>query len=348
MQLKPDQLDAHLRKQLAPVYLISGDDPLRVMEAADAVRAAARARGYDERQVMTVQTGFDWNSLHSEAGNLSLFSQQRILDLRLPGGKPGKEGAQVLQDFAGHLPEDTLLLVTTGKLDAATRKSKWVQSLEKAGVAVTIWPLKGSAELLGWVGARMRRRGLEPTAAAVEMLTGQVEGNLLACAQEIDKLHLLNGAGTVDVEDITAMVADNARFDVYALVDSALLGDAARCVRILQRLRAEAVAVPVVLWALTREIRPLAGMAAAIAEGDPVGAVLGRYHVWQARKNIVGAALKRLSADDCKAMIRQCARIDRLCKGRATGNVWDELLQLTLRLAGKDILPGPAVMEQAC
>ncbi|MCK5481397.1 MAG: DNA polymerase III subunit delta [Gammaproteobacteria bacterium] len=346
MNLKPEQLEPHLRKQLAPVYFISGDDPLRVIEAADAVRAAARSQGYDEREVLTVQTGFDWNSLLSEAGNLSLFSQRRIIDLRLPGGKPGKEGAQVLRDFAEQLPEDTLLLITSGKLEKPARTSKWVQALDKAGVVLFVWPLKG-AELTTWVRARMLQRGLEPTVEAVEMLTGLVEGNLLACAQEIDKLHLLNGAGPVDVADITAMVGDNARYDVFGLIDSALLGDAARCVRILHRLQAEAVAPPVVLWALSREIRPLVGMATAVAEGDPVAAILGRYHVWQNRKQIVGAALKRLSADDCKAMIRQCALVDRVCKGRAAGNAWDELLQLTLKLAGKNVLPETLEMEQA-
>ena len=141
MQLKPEQLGAHLKKQLAPVYFISGDDPLRVMEAADAVRHAARAQGYDERDVLTVQPGFDWYSLQSESGNLSLFSSRRIIDLRLPGGKPGRDGAQALRDYAAQLPEDTLLLVTAGKLEPAARKSKWVQSLDAAGVVMFLWPL---------------------------------------------------------------------------------------------------------------------------------------------------------------------------------------------------------------
>jgi len=346
MDLKPEQLDTHLRKQLAPVYFISGDDPLRVIEAADAVRAAARAQGYDEREVLMVQAGFDWNSLLSEAGNLSLFSQRRIIDLRMPTGKPGMEGAQALRDFAGLLPEDTLLLVTAGRLEPEARKSKWVQALDKAGVVVFVWPLKGT-ELPAWVRSRMQRCGLEPTAEAVEMLAAQVEGNLLACVQEIDKLHLLNGAGPVDVADIAALVADNARFDVYGLVDSALLGEAARCVRILRGLQAEAVAPQIVLWALSREIRTLVGMATAVAAGDPIGAVLGRYRVWQNRKRIIETALKRVSAGECKGMIRQCALIDRVSKGRAAGNAWDELLQLTLKLAGKSVLPDTVAMEQA-
>ena len=337
MQLKPEQLDAHLNKQLAPLYFISGDDPLRVMEAADAVRAAARAQGYDERDVLTVQTGFDWYSLQSEAGNLSLFSSRRIIDLRMPTGKPGREGAQALRDYAEQLPEDTLLLVTAGKLDPAARKSKWVQALDKAGVVLFVWPMD-AREFNGWVAARMRRCGLEPSAEAVSMLADRVEGNLLACVQEIDKLYLLQGAGPVDADAITRLVADNARFDVFGLVDAALAGKAARSIRILHGLEAEGMAPQVVLWALAREIRQLTAMATQVAGGQAIPGVLSRYHVWANRKTIVGTALKRLKPAECNAMLRHCASIDRVSKGRGAGNAWDELLQLTCRLAGQEVL----------
>jgi DNA polymerase-3 subunit delta len=337
MQLKPEQLDAQLNKQLAPVYFITGDDPLRVMEAADAVRAAARAQGYDERDVLTVQPGFDWYSLQSEAGSLSLFSSRRIIDLRIPTGKPGREGAQALRDFAEQLPEDTLLLVTAGKLEPAARKSKWVQALDRAGVVVFVWPMD-AREFNGWVAARMRRCGLEPTAEAVSMLADRVEGNLLACVQEIDKLYLLQGKGAVDADAITRLVADNARFDVFGLVDAALAGKAARSIRILHGLKAEGTAPQVVLWALAREIRQLTAMATQVAGGQAVPGVLGRYHVWANRKSIVGAALKRLKPAECNAMLRHCAAIDRISKGRGAGNAWDELLQLTCRLAGRKVL----------
>ncbi|MDH5514979.1 MAG: DNA polymerase III subunit delta [Gammaproteobacteria bacterium] len=337
MQLKPEQLDAHLKKQLAPVYFVSGDDPLRVMEAADAVRAAARAQGYDERDVLTVQTGFDWYSLQSEAGSLSLFSSQRIIDLRMPTGKPGREGAQALRDFAEQLPEDTLLLVTAGKLDPAARKSKWVQALDKAGVVLFVWPMD-AREFNGWVAARMRRCGLEPTAEAVSMLADRVEGNLLACVQEIDKLYLLQGAGAVDADAITRLVADNARFDVFGLVDAALAGKAARSIRILHGLEAEGTAPQIVLWALAREIRQLTAMATQVAGGQAIPGVLSRYHVWANRKTAVGTALKRLKPAECNAMLRHCASIDRISKGRGAGNAWDELLQLTCRLAGQEVL----------
>jgi len=345
MQLKPEQLDAHLGKTLAPVYFISGDEPLRVMEAADAVRAAARLQAYDERDVLTVQPGFDWNSLLAEAGNLSLFAQRRLIDLRLPGGKPGEAGARVLREFASRPPEDTLLLVTAGKLDPATRRSKWVQALEQAGVAVFVWPLAEQA-FTGWVRERMRRRGLQPSAEAVHMLAARVEGNLLACVQEIDKLYLLQGAGPVAADDIVRLVADHARFDVYVLVDAALGGKAERSVRILNGLQAEGVAPPVVLWALARELRQLAAMASERQPGQPVTGVMARYRVWASRRAVVGAALQRLSPARCGQLLRDCAAIDRVCKGRSTGNAWDELLQLILQLAGRPALAGPRQLEQ--
>ena len=337
MQIKPEQLNSHLRKQLAPVYFISGDEPLRVIEAADAVRAAARAQGYDERTVLTVQAGFDWDSLMSGAGNLSLFSERRIIELRLPGGKPGDAGSRALRAYAGQPPEDTLLLISAGKLDSKARKAKWVQALDQAGVAVFVWPL-GVPEYTGWVRKRMQACGLEPTSDAVELLADRVEGNLLACAQEIDKLFLLHGAGPVDAAAVNHMVADNARFDVYGLVDSALAGDGVRSARILQGLRAEGVAPPVVLWALAREIRQLLGMAGELARGQAVAAVLSRFRVWQSRKSLLGGALQRHTKPQFVKLLRQCAAIDRMIKGQAAGNPWDELLQLSLLLAGTPVM----------
>jgi len=346
MQLKPEQIDAHLRKQLAPIYFISGDEPLRVMEAADAIRAAAREQGYDERDVLTAQAGFDWDSLMSEAGNLSLFSQRRVIDLRLPTGKPGADGSKALRAYAERPPDDTLLLVTAGKLDPAARKSKWVQALDKAGVVVFVWPLKGQ-EFNAWVAQRMRQRGLQPTADAVTLLSERVEGNLLACVQEIEKLYLLQGEGEVDAGAILALVADNARYDVFGLLDSALAGKAARCVRMLQGLQAEGLVPQIVIWALARELRQLTAMAGSLASGQPVQAVLSQYRVWPAeRKSLVAAALRRLSVTQCNALLQHCARVDRISKGQGAGSAWDELLQLTLKLAGDQALPDTARMEQ--
>ncbi|MDH3525943.1 MAG: DNA polymerase III subunit delta [Gammaproteobacteria bacterium] len=346
MQINPEQLASRLRGPLAPVYFISGDEPLRVMEAADAVRAQARKQGYDEREVLSVQPGFDWSALETAAGSLSLFSQRRVIDLRLPGGKPGDAGSKALRAYAEQPPEETILLITAGKLEPSARRSKWVQALDQAGVVVFVWPLDAQ-QFPAWVRARMRQRGLDPTAEAVALLTERVEGNLLACVQEIDKLYLLQGEGPVDAAAVTAMVADSARFDVFSLVDAVLSGDGVRSTRILRGLQGEGVAAPVVLWALTRELRQLTTMADAVAGGEAIPKVLARFRVWQARKPVIGQALGRLSGAVCRDLLRRCALVDRIIKGRAAGNPWDELLQLALLLAGVRVFPATLFQQPA-
>lgn len=344
MQVKPEQLERQLRRALAPVYFISGDEPLRVMEAADAVRMAARRGGYSEREVLTVQSGFDWNSLVNAGGDLSLFAERRIIELRLPTGKPGEAGARALCGWAQQPPQDTLLLITAGRLESAARKGKWVQALDAAGVVVFVWPLDPN-QFPAWVRARMQQRGLEPAPQAVTLIAERVEGNLLACIQEIDKLYLLQGAGPVSADDVLAAVTDSARFDVYGLVDSALAGEAIRSIRILQGLRGEGVAAPVVLWALANDIRQLVAMTEPVERGESISRVLARFHVWQFRRAQFGLALKRLSGRTCHALLRRCATLDRIIKGQATGNAWDELLQLTLQLAGVNALPANDDLE---
>ncbi len=342
MQLRPEQLAEHLGGPLAPLYFIHGDETLLVQEAADAVRSAARAAGHAEREVYTVEPGFDWARLEEAAASLSLFAERRILELRMPGAKPGDVGARTLRAWAERPPEDTLLLIVSGKLDAGQRKSKWVQALEAAGVGVAVWPV-GMRELPGWIRQRMRTRGLKPTAGAVQLLAERVEGNLLAAAQEIDKL-ALRVAGEVDEAAVAAAVADSARYDVFGLVDSALAGEAARALRMLDGLRGEGVEPVLVLWALAREIRSLAGMAEAVAGGEAPAAVLRRFRVWQSRQGPVGAALGRFRPPAWQALLARCALIDRVIKGQAPGKPWDELVQLTLALAGRrlGLPPRPA------
>jgi len=344
MQIQPEKLETRLRGPLAPVYFISGDEPLRVGEAADAVRVRARAEGFDEREVLTAGTGFDWNSLAAAAGSLSLFSARRIIDLRLPGGKPGDAGAKALRAYAEAPPEDTLLLITAGKLEPSARKSRWVEALDRAGVVVFVWPLDGR-QLPAWVRTRLQRRGLDATPEAATLLAERVEGNLLACAQEVEKLYLLLGAGRIDERDVAAAVADSARFDVYDLVDAALAGDGARGVRILNGLQGEGVAPPVVLWALARDLRQLAAMAQVRDAGQSIAAVLSRFRVWQSRTTAFTRALQRLSGAACNRLLRRCALIDRVIKGQAPGNAWDELLQLTLWLAGVNTVPAALPRE---
>lgn len=336
MQLRPEQLAGHLDKGLAAAYLVYGEEMLVRQEAVDAIRAAARLRGYAEREVFDIDKDFDWSLVRDAANALSLFAERRILELRMPGGKPGEAGSRMLQGYLAQPPEDRLLLLVTGKLDVSQRRAKWVQVLERTGVSIAAWPIDAQ-RLPRWIQARMRACGLRPTPEAVALLAERVEGNLLACAQEIEKLRLLQGAGELDAAAVVASVADSARFGLFGLVDSALTGDGARTVRMLNGLRAEGIEPPLVVWALARELRSLEGMSRGIANGEAVSRVMERSRVWQSRQAVVGAALRRHRPALWQDLLSHCARIDRVIKGQLQGNAWDELIQLSLQLAGSPL-----------
>lgn len=340
MNINFEQLDAQLRRGLAPVYLISGDEPLQVQEAADAVRVAARAQGFSERTVMHVETGFDWNELLAAASEMSLFADRKVLDLRMPGGKPGKPGGEALKAYAENPSPDNLLLITTGRLDKPTQNTAWYKALDKAGVSLSIWPPK-LQELPAWIERRMRAKGMQPEREACALIAERVEGNLLAAQQEIEKLYILHGAARVNRADVAAAVADSARFDAFTLIDSALQGKVARVARIAGSLRSEGEEVLKILGALGREVRSLTLMAHECAAGEKVDAVLNKHRVWQARKSLVRGGLTRHTPAQWDGLLKRCAHLDRVCKGAARGNAWDELLQLALAIAGAD-LTGPA------
>jgi DNA polymerase-3 subunit delta len=333
MKLYYDKLDSHLQQGLQPLYLLSGDEPLQLMEASDAIRRRAREQGFGERQVMHVEAGFDWGSLLAASDSLSLFAEQRLIELRLPSGKPGKEGGKVLSEYAANPPPDTVLLITSGKLDRSAQNSKWFKSLDKAGVTLAVWPIEPQA-LPGWVMQRMRERGMQPTREAAQLLAERVEGNMLAAAQEVEKLLLLYGEANVDAAQIEEGVADSARYDIFELVDTALLGDVPRTTRVVQGLRAEGVEPVLLLWALLREIRALAQMAAELEQGSAIEPVLERFRVWNKRKGPVRAGLQRHTLKRWQLLLRRAGRIDRMIKGIEPGNPWDELLQLALLMAG--------------
>ncbi len=341
MKLRGEQLAGHLARELVPIYLISGDEPLQLAEAADAVRRAVRERGFTGREILSVEKSFDWNRLASAASELSLFAEQRLIELRLPGGKPGDAGGKALRAWAENPPDECVLLIVSAKIDASARRSKWFQALERSGVVVQLWPPKPN-ELAGWIRQRMQARGMRASAEAVALLAERVEGNLLAAAQEIEKLHLLYGEKPLELPDVVAAVADSARFNIYELVDTALSGDASRSVRTLRGLQGEGIEPVLVLWALAREIRQLAGMALEMESGSPPDQVMRQYRVWEQRKPVVRQGLQRHNRSRWQQMLRRAARIDRLIKGIDKGNPWDELLQLVLLMAGIRLFKGAA------
>jgi DNA polymerase-3 subunit delta len=289
---------------------------------------------------LTVEPKFDWSGLLLASNSLSLFCRRRLLELRLGTSKPGDSGAKVLQAYAARPADDTVLLITANKLDAATLRGRWFAALDKAGITVQVWPVT-APQLPAWIEERMRRRGLHPTAEAVTLLSERVEGNLLAAAQEIEKLHVLHGAGPVDAEQVLAVASDCARYNVYDLVDAALAGQASRVVRILHGLRREGVEATLVSWALQREVRLIASLSFDVGNGLPMEAALNRRKVWEKRKSLVRNALRRLPNRVCRRLSCACAQVDRLLKGAESGDAWEALLELSLKLAGEPLWADP-------
>lgn len=333
MRLYPDRIDEHLAGALAPVYLVSGDEPLQHGECCDAIRAAARDAGHSTREVLEVGGSFDWNQLTAEAAALSLFAEKKVIDLRIPGGKPGAEGSRALTTYCDNPPPDTLLLVSLPKLDRQQQNAKWFTAIDRLGVTIQVWPIE-PARLPAWIEKRLTQAGMVPTREAVRLLADRVEGNLLAARQEIEKLLLLHGPGPLDADQLATAVADSARYDVFELVDSALRGDGARVLHILDGLRAEGIAPAVVLWALHREARALATMSADIAKGMSPDQAISRARVFSKRVMLVQQALTRLRTPQWLQLLDLCQQTDAAIKGVGEIQPWDRLTDIVLRLSG--------------
>ncbi|AFV00583.1 DNA polymerase III subunit delta [Simiduia agarivorans] len=332
-KLRAEQLAAAASKSLAPIYIISGDEPLLVQEACDTLRQSARQQGYTERERYHADKSFDWGQLHASAASLSLFAEKKIIELHITGGKPGTEGGKALQEYAARPADDNLLLIVLPKIDRNTQKAKWFSALEQAGVFIQIWPING-AQLHQWLDQRLSAAGLSADRSAIDMLATRIEGNLLAAAQEIEKLKLLATDGRVDSQLLANVVANSARYDIFGLVDKALLGDVQAAVRNLQGLKGEGTEPLAILWALTRDIRSLLQVAAGTASGSNFDWACKQAGVWDSKKSIVSAALRRLKPNELEVLLRKCNGIDRAVKGMRPADPWDELLDLVLQLAG--------------
>lgn len=327
MRLRPDQLAQSLQRKLLPVYLLSGDEPLQLNESADAVRAAARTAGYQNRVVLEAGSHFKWDDLLAEANSLSLFAEKKLLDVRIPNGKPGREGGKALSEFCAGASPDNLLLLTLPKLDRQQQNSKWFKQIEQLGAVVQIWPID-ARQLPQWINQRLRQVGLIPEAEVAQMLADRIEGNLLAAQQEIEKLRLIQGAGSLSMEQLLAAVTDSSRYDVFELVDTALRRQPARCIKILHGLRAEGIAAPVVLWALHREIAQLSEIA---LNANPEQA-MARARIWEKRKGLIRQAIQRKSAQQWLKLISLCQTADAAIKGAGQQAPWLLLEKISLKL----------------
>ncbi|MFT4560742.1 MAG: DNA polymerase-3 subunit delta [Gammaproteobacteria bacterium] len=335
MQVTPNSLRTHLeRKSLARAYLVFGDEPLQAMESADQIRAAARTEGIVERLLFEVEAGFDWQLLLAETNEMSLFAERRLIDIRLKGRKPDKAGSAVLGELLGRDDNQDIFLLSAERLDRNAQNGSWFKSISKHGVTIQVHQIAAAA-LDKWIIERGSSAGLRLSRAAAELIAVRSEGNLLAAAQELDKLSLLVDQGEIDVDTVLKVMVDSARFDVFGLIDVTVGGDSVKAVRMLRGLREEGTEAVVIGWALNRELRNLSYMAIDVAAGQSVQSVLNQHNVWSSRSAIVRRALERTSVASMIRLFSDSMRLDRIIKGALQGNAWDELEMLCVNLSGK-------------
>jgi DNA polymerase-3 subunit delta len=334
VRLYPEKLAGHLQQQLLPVYLVSGDEPLLLQECCDQIRHKAREQGCSDREVIDAGvTGFNWQDILHSATSMSLFAERKLVELRLPSGKPGAEGSKALCEYLEIAGGDDVLLIVSGKIDKQSTNSKWYKALDKAGATIQVWPVD-ARELPRWLQQRVKGAGMSIDRDALQLLCERVEGNLLAAVQEVEKLKLLAKDGQITPETITEAVSDNARYNLFDMADSTLKGEAATSLRMLHGLRAEGTEPPVVLWALLREIRTLRQARAAVDGGQAAQQALSGLRVWKNRMGMMQGALARHSQASLDELLEQAARVDGSIKGFADGRPWDALETLVLKLAG--------------
>ena len=331
-QMDIEQLSPDL--PLKPLYVIHGEEDLLRVEALDVLRQAARQQGYLNREVYSADSAsFDWQELLHAAGSMGLFADLKLLEIHIPGGKPGKTGGDALQELAGRLPEDTAVVLMLPKLERAQMQAKWFAALAKHGVVLEAKAVSGAA-LPQWIQGRLKQAGLEIEADALSLFAERVEGNLLAAKQEIDKLALLHPRGhLVNMADAEAAVANVARFDVFQLAGAWMSGDAARTARLLEGLEADGEEPVMLLWALAEDIRTLIRLTAALKQGQSVQSVRNSLRLWGDKQTLAPMAVRRISIARLLAALQDCAKIDCMIKGAEVGNAWAEFKHLTLELA---------------
>ena len=349
MRLSPEQLSDHLRKKgLAPLYYVMGDEELQSLESLDLIRDYARKQGVGERTLFIVEKnsaaeaedeaaesggGFDWNKLRQAAASRSLFSQRQLIEARMRHAAPGANGAAALIEYANHHAAENILLLSSPKIDQRSRTSKWYQALERVGVVIEAKPIK-APQLPAWITRRFagNNKTIDPDAAA--LLAQRVEGNLLAAKQEIDKLCLLIDAPRITLQDAMRTVTDSARFDVFDLIESACAGDLERARRMLLGLRNEGVEAIAVFGALMWECRRIQRFCHGVWGGAATESLLREHRIWGARQAVYKRLLRRWNVGEAARLLLHAGRVDRVIKGAATADRWQELETFLFRLGG--------------
>ena len=338
MKIKLEQLSRTLSIHNLPLYWLSGDEPLLMQEAADLIRSQYKENGYTEREILNVDKSFDWGQFFQSTGNLSLFAEKKIIELRLSTAKLEDAGKKAIQHYLSDLNPDYLILLSGPKLDAATLKTKWFSEIEKHGAFMQIWPINRD-NLTPWLEQRLLREGIHADTEAIHLLVDKVEGNLLAAMQEIEKLKLLTSGASentirLDAKTVMQVVADSSRYNAYQLVDAALLGDVSRTQKMLAGLKNEGLFPLIILAAICRELRTLLPMLEKKRDGQGVNAIIQSARVWYNRKQAVAAALARLDTDSVWKLLDHSRLIDQSIKGLSKADPWIELSLLLMHLSG--------------
>ena len=334
MRLRPDQLETHLkRSSTTPIYFVSGDEPLQKLECIDLIRKHYRGQGYDERIIFNVDKSFNWNSINEVTRNLSLFSSQRIIELRMDAPKPGREGGGILRGYTEKENDGTLLIISSDKMDKSTQNNKWAKSIDKVGVMIQVWPI-GPAQLPGWIQGRIQKKQKKITQDAARLIAERVEGNLLAAQQEIEKLVLLIEKNLIDIEDVIDAVADSSRYNVFDMIESAFLGNIDRTLLMLNGLKNEGTEPLALFGALMWEYRRLCSIAYEYEAGTQLENIFKSYRIWDQKKRSITAVLKRHSSKSLDQLLNYCATIDKTLKSGQRDRTWDQFNVLLLAIAG--------------
>jgi DNA polymerase III subunit delta len=332
VKVYPDKLQAHLKNSVSPIYIVSGDEPLLIQETCDLLRTHLKSAGFTERELFHAEAGFDWQQVLFSANSMSLFAEQKLIEIRMSSASPGEDGKKALLSYVKNVSEGTVLLLVMPRLDQNVQRAKWFKTIDASAVFVQIWPIE-IKNLPRWIGDRFRKAGLTASKEAVGVMADRIEGNLLAAVQEIERLSLVSKDGKIDTKDILQGVADSSRYDVFGLIDASVGGDAARTIKIIQGLQLEGEAILYIVAMLARELRGLSLMANEMSSGSLDGA-LKKGRVWQNRKSIVSSCLRNHSLPQFQVMLSRVSDIDSMVKGIKLGNPWEELTSVMLELAG--------------
>lgn len=339
MRLRAEQLASHLNQSgPAPVYLISGDEPLQKMECSDQIRKSANSNNINERVVFNVEKGFSWSTLLEESANLSLFAVGKLIQLHMENSRPGNEGSQALVRYTEQLPAGNILVISTGKLDKQSQQSKWFKALEKNGVVIQIWPVDID-QMPAWIQQRIRQQGKNISKTAASLITDYVEGNLLAARQEIDKLCLLVNKTEITEKDVLSAITDSARFDVFDMLTAAQYGQSTRVIRMLNGLREEGIEPAIIYGALMWNLRQLCSMAYLLSTGSSIDKVFSEFRIWENKRKPFKLLLQRHRLASMYQLLQFAIYLDRKIKSTDRDRVWDDLQSLLLYFAGTPVMP---------